>query len=174
MGDAILDSFLARSHDEAMALAASSDLLDLEVLGGTPPRRFIAHFRCTGLIYRDNAVQKTDAFAVGYNFPLDYLRSPPNPLHMITWLGPHDVHHPNVRAPFICLGKLARGTRLVDLLYQTFDLITYQSVTMVEHDALNAAACVWARQHVNELPIDPRPLKWRRKNNNAHTQGEAL
>ena len=125
-------------------------------------------------MYRDNTVQKTDAFAVGYSFPLDHLRNLPNPLHMVTWLGPHDFHHPNALGPFLCLGKLAKEIRLVELLYRTFDLITYQSVTMVEHDAMNAAACVWARQHVDELPIDPRPLKWRRKNNNTHTQGEAL
>ena len=170
MDDAILNSFLERSHDEAMALAAASDLLDLEVLPGTPPRRFIAHFTCTGLVCRDDRVQKAEQFAVGYNFPLDYLRNGPQPLRLITWLGPHDVHHPNVIARFICLGKMEYGDRLADLLYRTFDLITYQSVTMRENDALNPAACLWARQHVDEFPIDPRPLKWRRDAHAARTQ----
>ena len=167
MRDAILSSFLERSHDEAMALAASSDLLDLEPLAGTPPMRFIAHFKCRSLVYRDNTVQEAEQFAVGFSFPRDYLRSAPQPLRMITWLGPHDIHHPNILGPFICVGKLAQGVGLVELLYQTFELITFQRVTMREDDALNAAACAWARQHVEELPIDTRPLKWRRANDDT-------
>ena len=170
MNDAILNGFLEHSRDEAMALAASSDLLDLEVLDGTPPRRFIAHFTCTGLVYRGNAVQKAERFAVGYSFPLDYLLCKPQPLHFITWLGPHDVHHPNARAPFLCIGDIKAGDSLADLLYRTFDLITYQSVTTREDDALNPAACVWARQHMDAFPIDPRPLKWRREVDAGHPQ----
>jgi hypothetical protein len=51
---------------------------------------------------------------------------------------------------------------LVDLLFQCFEVITYQKVTMREDDALNHAACAWAREHQQRFPIDRRPLKWRR------------
>jgi len=168
--DPILNSFLERSHDEAMALAASSDLLDLEPLAGTPPTRFVAHFKCRGLVCRNDAIQKAEQFAVGFRFPLDYLKSAPQPMRMLTWLSPTDIFHPNVLGPFICVGKLAQGTGLEELLYQTYELITYQRVTMREDDALNAAACAWARQHVEELPIDPRPLRWQRAGADADTK----
>ena len=54
------------------------------------------------------------------------------------------------------------GTPLVDLLYQCFEIITYTKVTMREDDALNRAACGWARENQDRFPIDPRPLKRRR------------
>jgi len=170
--DPIFDSFLERSHDEAMALAAASDLLELEPLAGTPPTRFIGHFKCRGLVCRNNAIQEAEQFAVGFRFSHDYLQCAPQPMQMLTWLGPEDIFHPNVLGPFICVGKLVQGTSLEELLYQTYELITYQRVTMREDDALNAAACVWARQHVEELPIDPRPLRWRRAAGDPGTQQE--
>lgn len=172
MRDRIFNSFIERSNDEAMALAASSDLLELEPLAGTPPTRLIGHFTCRGLVCRNNAIQEAEQFAVGFRFPQDYLQSAPQPMQMLTWLDPVDFFHPNVLGPFICVGKLVQGTSLEELLYQTYELITYQRVTMREDDALNTAACAWARQHVRELPIDPRPLRWRRAGRDPDTQRE--
>jgi hypothetical protein len=63
--------------------------------------------------------------------------------------------------PLICVGRLKPGTWLVDLLYQCYEIITYQKVTMREDDALNPLACVWSREHQQRFPIDRRPLKWR-------------
>lgn len=174
MHDPILDDFLQQSHDDAMALAAASDLLDLEPLAGSPPTRFIAHFKCRGLVYRDNEVRQAEQFALGLSFSRDYLQAAPQPLRMLTWLGPHDVHHPNIRGSFICLGNMPQGTDLVALLHQCFEIVTYQRVTMREDDALNAAACAWARRHVEMLPIDPRPLKWRRPRHEAEATRESL
>jgi hypothetical protein len=73
------------------------------------------------------------------------------------------VFHPNIsdKAPFICVGKLAPNTPLVDILYQCFEIITYNKVTMREDDALNTEACVWARENQHRFPIDRRPLKRR-------------
>ncbi len=51
------------------------------------------------------------------------------------------------------------GTGLVDLLWQVFDLITWNRVTMSEPDALNKAACQFARNHPDRYPIDKRPLR---------------
>jgi hypothetical protein len=36
-----------------------------------------------------------------------------------------------------------------------------EKVTMREDDALNRAACQWARQHPERFPVDRRPLKRR-------------
>jgi len=161
--DPVYEAFLARQYEEAMALAAGSDLLELEPLGEHPPDRYIARFRCTGLVRRPGGgVTEARHFEVGIWFPSDYLRRA-EPWQVLTWLGPREVFHPNIsaRLPVICVGRLKPGTWLVDLLYQCFEIISYQKVTMREDDALNTAACAWTRQHLHRLPVDRRPLKWR-------------
>lgn len=161
--DPVYEAFLARQYEEGMALAAASDLLDLVPLGGPPPDRYIARFGCTGLVRRPNgSVGEAGRFEVGIWFPSDYLRRA-EPWQVLTWLGPREVFHPNIsaRLPLICVGRLKPGSWLVDLLYQCFEIITYQKVTMREDDALNAAACSWSREHQQRFPVDRRPLKWR-------------
>lgn len=161
--DAVYEAFLARQYDEGMALARDSDLLELVPLDGMPPCRYLARFGCTGLVRPPNGrVIEFDRFEVGIWFPSDYLRRA-EPWQILTWLGPRRVFHPNIsdRMPLICVGRLKPGTWLVDLLYQCFEIISYQKVTMREDDALNTAACGWAREHQQLFPIDRRPLKWR-------------
>ncbi len=162
--DPVFEAFLTRQYEEGMALAAQSDLLELIPLGGTPPNRYIARFTCDGLIRLPNGqVTGAHRFEVGIWFPSDYLRRA-EPLEVLTWLGPRRVFHPNIsdQWPVICVGRLTPGTWLVDLLYQCFEIISYQKVTMREDDALNAAACAWAREHQDRFPTDRRPLKWRK------------
>jgi hypothetical protein len=161
--DPVLRAFLVRQEAEGAALAAASDLLELVPIGAEPASLYLATFRCKGLVRAaDGAVRESDRFEVGIAFPPDYLRRI-DPIEVVTWLGPRNVFHPNIsdRGPFICVGRLAPGMPLVDLLYQVFEIITYQKVTMREDDALNADACAWARRHRDRLPVDRRPLKRR-------------
>ena len=163
MADKIFEAFLKRQYEEGMALAGASDLLELLPMGGDPPDRYIAQFRCKGLVRPQNSdVSETDYFEVGIWFPSDYLRRA-DPFQILTWLGPSNVFHPNIsdKMPFICVGKLAPNTALVDILYQCFEIITFNKVTMREDDALNMQACVWARENQQRFPIDRRPLKRR-------------
>jgi hypothetical protein len=163
MQDKIFEAFLKRQFEDGMNLAASSDLLELYPMGGDPPDRYIAEFRCKGLMRSPSGdVVDTDHFEIGIWFPSDYLRRA-EPFQVLTWLGPIDVFHPNISAkfPWICVGKLAPNTPLVDILYQCFEIITYNKVTMREDDALNAEACVWARMNQHRFPTDRRPLKRR-------------
>jgi hypothetical protein len=163
MQDKIFENFLKRQYEEGMALARSSDLLELNPMGGDPPDRYIAEFRCKGLMRAPGGdVVETNYFEVGIWFPSDYLRRAV-PFQVVTWLGPWEVFHPNISdtAPFICIGKLAPNTPLVDILYQCFEIITYNKVTMREDDALNPFACMWARENQHRFPIDRRPLKRR-------------
>jgi hypothetical protein len=159
----MLEGFLRSQHQEGMHLAAESDLLDLLPVGAEPHTRFIAEFGCKGLVRDENGgITEANRFAVGIWFPPDYLRRA-DPFQVLAWLGPKAVFHPNIShmVPLICVGRLTPGTPLVDLLYQVFEIITYQKVTMREDDALNPAACSWARQNAHRFPIDPRPLKRR-------------
>jgi hypothetical protein len=108
-------------------------------------------------------VTEANRFAVGIAFPHDYLRRA-DPFQVLTWLGPRNVFHPNIsdRAPFICVGRIAPGMPLVDLIYQLHEIITFNKATVCEDDALNHDACAWARHNQHRLPVDTRPLKRRR------------
>jgi hypothetical protein len=163
MKDRVFESYLARQYEEAMALVAASDLIELYPLTGRGSDRFIAVFRCRGLVMNeDGEVKESDHFEVGIWFPSDYLRRA-DPFQVLTWFGPMNVFHPNISnvAPAICVGRLAPGTSLVDILYQCFEIITWNKVTMREDDALNLEACEWARRNPSGFPVDRRPLKRR-------------
>jgi hypothetical protein len=161
MHDKIFDGFLKRQHEEGMALARESDLLELMAETRWPPQRYAALFRAKGLVRTAGGeVVESDHFEVGISFPQDYLRRA-DPVEVLTWFGPGNVFHPNIAAPFICIGRLAPGTPLVEILYQCFEIITYNKVTMREDDALNKDACEWARKHLDLLPVDTRPLRRR-------------
>jgi hypothetical protein len=163
MADRILEAFLTRQQAAGLALAEESDLLDLLPIG-SPADRYLVELRCRGLVERSPGdVIEAERFQIGIRFPSTYLRTA-NPFQVLTWLGPHNVWHPNISAtdPVICIGRLAPGTELVDILYQVFEIVTWNKVTMREDDALNAAACQWARRHGDRFPVDRRPLKRRR------------
>ena len=161
MNDRIFDGFLNRQWEDGMALASASDLLELLPVSGNPPSRYIAQFHGKGLVCgTDGKVHELTHCAVGISFPSDYLRHC-NPFEVLTWLGPANVFHPNIRFPVICVGLLEPGTTLVEILHRIFEIVTYQKVTMREDDALNRDACVWARCNQDRFPVDPRPLKRR-------------
>jgi len=163
MRDRVFENFLEKQLAEGMELARDSDLLELQPQPFPLPWCYVADFRCKGLVREPGGeVTNADHFRVGILFPENYLRKV-NAAEVLTWLGPSHVWHPNIsnRLPVICVGRLYPGTRLLDIIYQLYEIITYQKVTMVEHDALNKEACVWARHNTDRFPIDNRPLKRR-------------
>ena len=160
MADRILEAFLARQQLEGCALADESDLLTLEPIGA-PADRYRVEFRCRGLVERTpGEIVEADRFHVKVWFPSTYLRIA-HPFRVLTWVGPQGAFHPNISAtePLICIGHLAPGTGLVDILYQVYAVITWNKVNMQEQEALNLSACQWARQHRDRFPVDRRPLK---------------
>ena len=162
--DPIYERFLRRQFEEGMELANSSDLLSLLVPPLAPPH-FVAELRCRSLVRcSDGEIVEADHFQVGVWFPPDYLRRA-NPFEMLRLFTP-GVWHPNVSPdqPLICIGRMTPAMRLVDILYQVFDILTYQKYNPRENDALNKPACAWARAHQDRFPIDRRPLKRRALN----------
>jgi hypothetical protein len=159
--DPVFSGFLRRQLEEGMALVDSSDLVRLMPCDGPPPRHYLVELRCKGLVQLGTGeVAERDRFVIGVSFPSDYLRRA-HPAEVLTLLEPQTVFHPNIRGSGICVGRLTPGTRLVDLIYQCFEILAYVKVTMREDDALNREACAWARSHVDRFPIDRRPLKRR-------------
>jgi hypothetical protein len=158
MLDTIFALFLEHQLSEAMLLARESDLLAIDPV---TPQHIAVQLRCKGLVKnRSNAIVMANCFTIGIYIPSDFLRRA-NPYEVVTWLGPMDVFHPNIRPPAICIGHLTPGTPVTDIIYRVFQIITFQKVTMREDDALNFEACAWARQNRRLLPVDARPLKRR-------------
>lgn len=162
MNDPILRSFLERQFQEAMALAASSDILRLMPAPMSPPQQYLAEFRCKGLIQnRDGEIVEHNLFAVAITLPDDYLRRV-LPEMVVTYLGPEPVvWHPNCHGPYVCLANIRPGTSLVDILYACFELFTW-NLKYTGDDGLNRAASEWARhQDPSRFPVDRRPMKRR-------------
>jgi ubiquitin-protein ligase len=129
------------------------------------PPHFVAEFLCSGLIREgEGEIRQANNFHVGIWFPPDYLRRA-DPFEMLRLFTP-GVWHPNVsrELPLICIGRLTPGSTLVDILYQLFDILTFQKYNPRENDSLNKAACAWARENAPKFPIDRRPLKRRSLN----------
>ena len=175
MSDRIMDTFLSRQLEEGLALTAASDVLRLLPFPNRDPAdRYLVAFDCTGLVQEaPGRIVEGEHFEVGVWFPPDYLRTA-DPFRVLTWLGPRNIWHPNIAAdaPVICVGRLTPGTSLVDLIYQAFEIITWNKVTMREDDALNKAACQWARSNRQRFPVDRRPLKRRALDLRVEAAGE--
>ena len=72
-------------------------------------------------------IVEAEKFVVGIFFPDDYSwRLKPDGLKVVTLLSPPNIWHPNIRWPFMCLGNLRPGTDLVTLLFQTYEVLTWQ------------------------------------------------
>ncbi len=161
MTDKIFRSFLERQREEALALAAKSDILRLFPGPGAPPQQYIAEFHCKGVVQnRDGSIGEGGLFVVGIFLPNDYLRRA-STFEVLTWLGPANAFHPNIHGPrrAICIGRLDPGSSLVSVCFQVFEVIVYHQYNTRENDSLNRAACSWARNNRSRFPTDGRPLQ---------------
>jgi hypothetical protein len=160
MRSSVFQAFLEQQYIDGMALAAASDLLDLTPISGSPPDRYLADFRCIGLVKDADGVHRADRFLIQIAFPHTYLDDV-DPSSVLTLIAPDNVYHPNIRAPWICPGHLHPGTPLVDVLWTLFEILTFHRLTTDETNALRHEACSWAREHRDLFPLDPRPLRRR-------------
>lgn len=162
--DRIFASFLTRQLDEAAELNRESHLVRLLPLPSTPdapPARYLVRYGCKGLVeLRPGVVEVAEEFYACVDFPLEYVRRA-DPVQVLAWLEPVNIFHPNIRPPFICIGRLAPATPLVEIVERVHELITLNRFTAREDDALSHPACVWVRRNLSRLPIDARPLRRR-------------
>ena len=172
MSDAVYNEFLAKQLQEGKQLAAASDILTIDTVETDSglPDTYVVALECRGaLLNPDRSVQiRVARFQFGVRFPMDYLRVAEHDM-VVTWLGPLNVYSPHVAVPgitapggalpfpAICIGEIASGTTLIDLIYRCYEIITY--VNFAPHDPLNEDAARWARQNLDLFPTDCRPLK---------------
>jgi hypothetical protein len=157
--DRIFNSWLESQLIDGMALARSSDRLILLPEAETPPRNYIARFDCLTMIHDGDESKLWRGCDVLLRFPLDYLRVVGDPGWIVSLLSPGNLYHPNVRPPFMCIGRIPPGTSLCELIVQVHEVVTYQKFTPREDDALNRDACAWARTNMQRFPLDARPLR---------------
>ena len=158
MDDKVLEARLWSEHESLRSLASESDILDLREMD---PQHVILQYRCKTLVIdQTGRVGEADRFDVGIWIAPDYLRVV-NPAEVITWLGPMNVFHPNIRPPHCCIGHIDPGTPLLELAYRIYEVGTFQNVMPDERDSLNPEACAWARGRLDRFPLETRPLKRR-------------
>jgi hypothetical protein len=167
MPSAVFMSFLEQQYQDGMALAAASDRFELEPLPARdgPPAQYLVHFRCPGLVvFPPEHVEPHHEFTVAVSFRERHLHAA-DPA-VVEMRHPFNIWHPNILGPWICCGRLEKGTGLVDLIYQVYEMLIYQNFT--PHHCLNPDAAQWARNHIGELPLDRSPLKRRRLELKVH------
>jgi hypothetical protein len=157
--DSIRKSWLSRQLEEGMRLAAASDVFTLHPGPGSPPQEYLARFDCPTMVEMQGAITPHTGFEVLIRFPLDYLRSVPNPAAVVALLSPQNAYHPNVAPPFICVGDIAPGTSLCELVFQIFEIMTFNKLRL--DDFLNEDACSWARNHMDLFPLTTQSLRRR-------------
>jgi hypothetical protein len=159
--DLIRQSWLERQYEDGINLAAASDVLTLCPGPDAPPSEYLARFDCPTMVWERGVATQQMGFDVLIRFPADYLRSVPNPAFVVALLSPQNAYHPNIAPPFMCVGRIAPGTSLCELLYQVYEILTFHKLTPNEHDALNKDACSWARNHMDLFPLTSRSLRRR-------------
>jgi hypothetical protein len=152
MPDAIYLNFLERQLQEALQLNAASDVIDIVPQS---PRHYLVTFHCKGFVTRGGAVETADEFRAGIYFGPSHLRriDPPS---VVTWLGPDNIWHPNVRPPYVCIGNMRAGVGIGELAHQIYEMIGWRRYTLTH--AMNWDAAQWARQNLHRIPADDRPL----------------
>lgn len=153
--DPVMRDFLHNIRDELRQ--RPSDLLDAANLGTTLPWLWRLTFRTRGLA-RDEAgaVVPCDQHTVVVRFAPDYLRHI-NRYDALTLIEPIRPFHPNLRDRHLCL-EVYPGEPLVELCESLHALFSWRLRQLSETDALDPEACAWGRAHLDELPLDPRPL----------------
>src|SRR5258708_25422854 len=158
MTDRTFQTWLERQYVDGIALTEKSPAVRLQPARGSPPVEYFAEFECRTLVNLGESVQETTGFAVYLRFAEDYLRRIPDPSFVIGLLRPGSIFHPNVRFGCICLGRLAPGTPLVDVLYQAHESLTWQRFAL--DNPLDPDASAWASRNLKRFPIHNRPLSW--------------
>src|SRR5207244_1953193 len=93
---------------------------------------------------------------VAVRFLPDYLRRADR-WEMLTLVEPARPFHPNLRDRHVCLAVYP-GQPLVEVAEALHALFSWRLRQLNEADALDPEACAWGRAHLDELPLDGRPL----------------
>lgn len=155
--DPVMRDFLANIADELRDRVRPGSLLQARPLDEEVPWLWRLDFATRGLALDESAqLVRTDRHVVGVRFLPDYLRHVDR-FATLTLVDPVRAFHPNLRDGYICL-EVYPGEPLVEICEALHRLFSWRLRQLSETDALNPDACAWGRAHLDELPIDDRPL----------------
>jgi hypothetical protein len=155
--DPVMAEFLTNVRDELRQRLRPGCLLEAADLGGVVPWLWRLTFVTRGLARSaDGAVRPVERHTVALRFLPDYLRRA-NRFEMLVLVEPADAFHPNLRDGHVCL-EVYPGEPLVEICEALHALFSWRLCQLAENDALNPEACAWGRAHLEELPVDSRPL----------------
>jgi hypothetical protein len=166
--DHVYSAFLRNTFSEARDIALRSDVVRLLPEPVSPPTSYMCSF---DVPYLRRLVGGTVHVAPGpvlgfIRFPQDYLCSVDPRLFMrVASIVTPDFVHPNAvaRGP-VCLGAAFRsGTPLGQLIWELYQIVTYQNRTLDERNALNPEACRLLRANQDLLSRFPAPPLFRRR-----------
>jgi len=155
--DEVMTDFLRNSRDEFLDRSSRGGLIESASLGLREPWLWRLTFHTHGLA-RDEAgeIHPVDRQVVAVRFLPDYLRQV-NQFQTLALVEPRNAFHPNLAPPAICL-HLYPGMPLIEIAESLHALLSWRLRQLAENDALNPDACAWGRSHLDELPLDTRPL----------------
>lgn len=155
--DPVLVDFLVNSRDELRQRTAKPGLLEARDLGRDVPWLWRLDFRTRGLVKGEGgAIVPVEHHIVAVRFLPDYLRNV-NRFATLCLIEPRTAFHPNLRDGHVCL-EVYPGEPLVEICEALHALLGWRLRQLAETDALNPEACAWGRAHLDELPVDNRPL----------------
>lgn len=148
---------LEAEYQQLLDIRSRSDLLDIEALEGTPPKRYRVTFKCKGIMLHPNSGKPcvTTRHTMEVYLPARYPAEPP----YIKWITP--IFHPNFsKGGSVCIGiagkDWAPSLNLAWIVEQIADMITYRFFNI--NDPWNKEAAEWARDNIDKFPLDDRPL----------------
>jgi len=166
--DSIMQTFLQENYaDLKRRCQETPGLLEYASLGHTHPWLYRLTFATRGLIrVGDGEVESSNRHVVALRFLPDYIRRADR-FAMLRLMEPVHAFHPNINAGAICV-QIHDGEPLVEICQSLHELFRWRLRQYDERDALNAAACAWGRQNIDQ-PIDDRPLFGKRLQLNWQT-----
>lgn len=155
--DAVMSDFLLNSRREMLERCNRGGLVEYADLGSRLPWLWRLTFHTRGLARAQGGdIRTVERHVVAVRFLPDYLRHV-NQFQTLALLEPQDAFHPNLAPPAVCV-QVYPGEPLLEIAESLHALFSWRLRQLAENDALNRDACAWGRAHLDELPLDTRPL----------------
>lgn len=155
--DPVAREFLVNNAAELRGRSGFSSLLEAVDLGTSVPWLWRLTFATRGLGRDEHGgIVPVHQHTVVVRLAPDYLRRADR-FEVLTLLEPARPFHPNLKGRHVCL-EVYPGEPLVEICEALHALFSWRLRQLSEPDALDPEACVWGRAHLDELPLDDRPL----------------
>jgi len=148
---------LESEYQRLLDIKSRSDLIDVEVIEGIPPKRYRITFKCKGIMLHPDSSKPciTTKHIMEVYLPAKYPAEPP----YIKWMTP--IFHPNFsKGGSVCIGVAGKdwapSLNLAWIVEQIADMVTYRFFNI--DDPWNKDAAEWARENIDKFPLDDRPL----------------